>query len=204
MTSIRRLCRKPGQILQQIRNRIREGSSGKKIVPPQQGLIKMFDSHKSGPIMDNLLSESIQYRKLKTEKMLLSVFPQNNCCILHDLSICIIVNLVKVQGNPYLIVKKFTIVENFYDVGIDSASVGVYKCSKLSDNIYIVPLLNVMSKCYVVPFWQMSNLEEYFDNYSQPLEGQFIITVLNYLISSYFTISSYCFGHVVVFINNIY
>lgn len=31
MTSIRRLCRKPGQILQQIRNRIREGCSGKKM-----------------------------------------------------------------------------------------------------------------------------------------------------------------------------
>lgn len=86
--------------------------------------------------------------------MFLSVFPQNNCCILNDLSICIIVNCVQVQDNPYLIVKKFTNVENFYDVGIDSAFVGIYKCNKLSDNIYIVPLLNVMNKCYVVPFWQ--------------------------------------------------
>ncbi|XP_011337558.2 uncharacterized protein LOC105279459 isoform X1 [Ooceraea biroi] len=63
MTAIRRMCRKPGQILQQIRNRMREGSIGKKIVYPQQASIKMFDSHKNAPITNNLLLEPEQYRK---------------------------------------------------------------------------------------------------------------------------------------------
>ena len=101
MSVIRRMCRKPDQILQQIRNRMQEDSIGRKIVHSQQTSIKMFDNHKNGPIMNNLLPEPDQYKKLRTEKMFLSIFAQNNCCILYNLSICIIVNFVKIQNNPY-------------------------------------------------------------------------------------------------------
>lgn len=50
----------------------------------------------------------------------------------------------------YLIINKFQIMEDFYDVGIPSSKLGVFVCSVLSEDCTVVDLSKIKGKCYAV------------------------------------------------------
>ena len=80
---------------------------------------------------------------------------QDNTCLLEDLSICVIENIFKITNNLiYILVKKFRLVEDLYDVGVRSSSVGVYKCSSIENETYLIEHTFVMKKCYRMTFWK--------------------------------------------------
>lgn len=68
---------------------------------------------------------------------LLSLDKRDNCCILHNDSICIVVNIFMTNDLYYLVVKKYLQVYDFYNIGISSSALDIYKCSELSSDIFI-------------------------------------------------------------------
>jgi len=127
--------------------------------------------HHAGPLPCNFANFS-QYRKITFNGILLSLDNRDNCCMLHDGSICIVLNILMSNSSYYLIMKKFLSICDFYDIGISSSKCHVFKCSTLNDNIFSVRINEIHTKCYKMPFWDCSDDE----NYSEP--SQYIVATI--------------------------
>lgn len=79
---------------------------------------------------------------------------------MRDGSICVTFNIVPHNNSYRLGVKRFLEVHDFYDIGILSSNVRVYKCAILSNNIFYIPLQEVNAKCYRMPFWNCISTNE--------------------------------------------
>ncbi|XP_011696641.1 PREDICTED: uncharacterized protein LOC105455209 [Wasmannia auropunctata] len=122
-------CRKPGLPLQQFFNRMTE-----------------IDIHRT--VDDHNMNSSIhviplsnsdincrQYRKIQFNGISLSIEARDNCCILNDGSIGIIFS-IDMNNNCYRLgIKKFLQIQDFYDIGMLSSALQIYKCSILSNEI---------------------------------------------------------------------
>lgn len=149
MPVFRKYCRKPNFPLQQFSNRMSEMEAcgtnlhRNKTYFSKSKLIdsstQVFSSHNKGPFPPNINPNSYQYRKLIFNRILFSLDKRDNCCILHDRSICLIVNILMDQTTYYLVVKKFQKVESFYDIGISSSAIQMFKCSAISSEIFLYP-----------------------------------------------------------------
>lgn len=69
----------------------------------------------------------------------------------------------------YLAVKKFLDIQKFYDIDITSSALHIFKCSSLSNNIFFVRTNEVRVKCYKMPFWDCTSV----DNSSSDEENHF-------------------------------
>lgn len=98
MPIFRKYCRKPSFPLQQFSNRMSEMEACGRKHRSQTYSSKFTDSstqvfaaHNKGPLPPNINPNSCQYQKLIFNRILLSLDIRDNCCILHDGSICLIV-----------------------------------------------------------------------------------------------------------------
>lgn len=146
MKFFRKYCRKPHLPLQQFFNRIIE----KQIHGTNNNCDHSF-IHTS--IVQNKDTNYRQCRKIKFNNISFNTDVRDNCCILHDGSICIIFSIVPHNNSYTLGVKRFLEVHDFYDIGILSSNVQVYKCAMLSNDIFYISLHEVNTKCYRMPFW---------------------------------------------------
>lgn len=101
-----------------------------------------------------------QYRKIQFKGICLSIETRDNCCILWDGSICIIFSIVMDNNSYRLEVKKFVKVEDFYDIGMLSSVLQIYKCSMVNNDIFYVSLDGVLAKCYKMPLWFLTMMED--------------------------------------------
>lgn len=120
-----------------------------------------------------------QYCKIQFNEISLSVDKRDNCCILHDGSICIVFNIV-VDNNSYrLHVKKFLDIDNFYDIGMVSSAFQVYKittCTRLSNELFYISLDKIKAKCYRMPFWNYTSMDN--DGESDLGMSQYVVTAI--------------------------
>lgn len=183
MPYFRKFIRKPHLPLQQFVNRMgelffEEGNS----VPNQNIRIRATERHDTGPIPQNLLNGGQQFRKLKNSKFCIGLSLRDNCCILRDSSICIVSNIILFGGTYYLVVRRFRNVTSLYDVGIPSATVGVFKCFDLSPNDDIVNYLDVEGKCYRMPYSRNVNdirADSSSDEADEPCVEQYVVIAMN-------------------------
>lgn len=117
-----------------------------------------------------------QYRKIRFNRILLSIDKCDNCCILHDGSICIIFNIIMINDSYCLAVKKFLEINNFYDIGMISSAFQVYTCTALSNELFYVNLDEVNAKCYRMPFWNHTSTDNNGENHSETL--QYVIATI--------------------------
>lgn len=153
MSIFRKYCRKPDLPLQQFFKRMKEIEI--------HGTVdaRAIDSPIRVSALYNNNSNCRQYRKIKFNGILLSIDVRDNCCILHNGSICIVCNIV-LDNNLYrLAVKKFLQVEDFYDIGVLSSALQTYICSTLSSEIFYINLDEVHAKCYRMPFWNSTSMD---------------------------------------------
>lgn len=92
--------------------------------------------------------------------MVLSTDVRDNCCILHDGSICIVSSIVPHDNSYHLGVKRFLQVQDFYDIGISSSNTKVYKCAMLSEDITYISLHEITAKCFRMPFWNSMSTDD--------------------------------------------
>jgi hypothetical protein len=160
MVIFRKYCRKPNLPLQQIYNRLAEIEAHSTIENYRiNSNIHVSVEHNAGPLPCNLISNFLQYRKITFNGILLTLNMRDNCCILYDMSICIVVNIVMIENLYYLVVKKFREVKNFYDVGIPSSALHIFKCSSLTNNIFTVSIVEVRLKGYRMPLLDSTSVE---------------------------------------------
>ncbi|XP_076647790.1 uncharacterized protein LOC143356191 [Halictus rubicundus] len=151
MSIFRKYCRKPGQPLQQLSNRMRE--------------IEHHGSNKGGcdssttiqaSMMFHNSSGAISYRKLQIRSLLLGTDERDNCCILHDGTVCIISSISPHENSFRLGVQRFLQVDTFYDIALLSPALEIFKCDTLSTEITYVSQEDVRAKCYRMPLEAMN------------------------------------------------
>lgn len=70
-----------------------------------------------------------------------------------------------------LAVKEFCRIEDFFDVGLPSSSVDVFRCSLLSNEVIIIDLNEVHSKCFRMPYWHT-------EGHKDPIVDVWIVAVI--------------------------
>lgn len=156
MTFFRKMCRKKDKHLEQIARRYAEKSDLFAIEQINKS-IKLMQKCYLGPVPPELVTEAYtRYSALSTfnEKIYLSIYQQNNTIFLHDSSICIIQTILKLRtGELHFVVKKFEKKVDFYDTVCFSSSVGVFHCSLLSPELFVISLQDIESKGFRMPYW---------------------------------------------------
>ncbi|KYN20021.1 hypothetical protein ALC57_07595 [Trachymyrmex cornetzi] len=156
MSVFRKYCRKSDLCLQQIYNRFAEIEAHSTIENrSMNSFTHVSIQHNAGLLPSNLLSNLL--RHLSNGRKLIPIpnitlNMRDNCCILHDMSVCILINIIMIENSYYLILKRFLEVKNFYDVGISSLALHIFKCSSLSNSIITVGIEEVCLKGYRMPF----------------------------------------------------
>lgn len=150
----RKYIRKPHLTLQQFYKRMCELNDFT-FAPVDNNIeIRVSKTHVEGPLpQDTPACFCQQFKKLKVGKITFSTALRDCCCILQNLEICVIQNIIQMQENIFLIVKKFRTVTNAYDVGITSDLVGVYDCTNLSNKVEAINFTDVKGKSYRMPKW---------------------------------------------------
>lgn len=178
MSVFRKYCRKPHLPLQQIANRQAEQNRCRSVIVDNSS-IEMFGRHEAGPLprtISHLICQ--QFQRTKIGRWLFTRQIPDNCCILRDTTICVIDNIITLETINYLLVRKFRHVEDFYDVGIPSSSVGVFKCWALDNETYLVLFEEIFAECYRMPFWQSPDCNSSDDSDRDDICDQYIIATL--------------------------
>lgn len=160
MTFFRTVYRKPHSPLQQFALRQAEREKREELKPPTvTNAIKVFQKHDNGPLLPTQLSSRcVQYKKLQTERFFIDVDSLGDrCIILNNRSICVVRNIVEIDDIYYLVLNKFQIVEDLYDVAVPSSALEIVVCSALSEDLAIATLNEVKAKCYLMPYWRVQS-----------------------------------------------
>jgi len=105
-------------------------------------------------------SNCLQYRKIQFNNISLGIDVRDNCCILRDGSICIVLNIVVNNNSFRLGVKRFLEIHDFYDIGMVSSALQIYKCAILNSEIFYIHPDQVHAKCYRMPFYNSTSTDD--------------------------------------------
>lgn len=144
---IKHLLRKPHLPLQQIVKRLSEKPDVKP-APPRKAQ-KLMHQHYDGPLVAPI-HHSEQYKKVVTEKYILSVGDGDNCVQVVD-DIALIRNIVKVDGDTFVIFQKFCHKESYFQYPLPSSRIGCYRVSQLNSRPGITKLNNITGKYFLCP-----------------------------------------------------
>ncbi|XP_066587833.1 uncharacterized protein [Prorops nasuta] len=125
----RKLCRKPNLPLQQIVNRLKEIDNN------AVSTIHDYASSVSKIVKCNATIHRPAYTKIKFKNTFLTTEIRNNCCLLFDGSVCIIETIDFKDDSYFLFVRKFETISDFYDVGIPSSDLQIFKCLNLHETV---------------------------------------------------------------------
>ncbi|XP_066596597.1 uncharacterized protein [Prorops nasuta] len=162
MIFFRKYCRKPDLTLEQFCRRINEIEVNGSIDKCSRSVSKFTQRGATG--------NRRGFSKIEFKGFHLSTEERDNCCLLSDNSVCIIVDIHCSENSYFLLVKKFQEITDFYDIGIKSSELGIYKCCSLSDKIIPVSINNVIAKLYRMPLFctdNNRNVEMDNENYSK-------------------------------------
>ncbi|XP_066590583.1 uncharacterized protein [Prorops nasuta] len=180
MRIFRQICRKPGLPLQQFYNRMKEIELN--TIPnnkPHDISIPKFVEYPA-------TAKRSRFCKIEYSNFIISTETCDNCLLLQDGSICIVCDIINSEDSYILCVKKFLCREDFYDIGIASSDINIYKCFTLDHQILSIRLGDISSKCYRMPLF--SNVAEENSSDSEDDNLQFS-TFVSYqiLITTYYT-----------------
>ena len=114
--------------------------------------IYLTQRNAEGPLPEDILADICQqFKKLEVGKCKFVIALRDSCCFLKNSNICIIKNIIQVEGQVRFIVQQFQSTTDVYDVGIRSESVQIYDCQNLERTLRSIPLTDVKSKMYVIP-----------------------------------------------------
>ena len=192
-----KFMRKPDEQLQQIYRRMYENNKAAEKKRQQINTIvnefRPFNKHNLGPIVQGFQNNNCsQYKSIQTKKLHFSVKQGNNCWIMNNEAIYLIENIIKKNEEIYFIVRLFHNIESFYDIGMLSASLGIFKCYNISTHHTVIKLEDIRNKCFQMPYWdafyqdhtEILNLDSRFKSvnvhdcinyYKDPVPGTFIV-----------------------------
>lgn len=120
--------------LQQIVRKLSETPT--ETLDPNQKSYKYMHPRHDGPVMPHL-GHRDQYRKVVTEKYTLTTkFGNNGIQILEDIGI--VENIVRVARDTYVIFRRFTKKDYYFQYPFPSSTIGLSKVSGLSKTVRMV------------------------------------------------------------------
>ena len=158
---LRKFIRKPGLKLSQVYNRIAEKDDFISTPSNNSIHIRLSQRHADAPLSEVTPSHLCQqFKKLTIGKFTFATSRRDSCCLLKNSNICIIKNIILMEGNVKLILQEFRSCTAMYDVGFTSDSVQVYHCENLAAELQAIPFTFVKSKVYMMPKWSDVEGEE--------------------------------------------
>lgn len=173
MSIFKKYCRKPGLPLQQFFNRMAERDT--------HGTNANYSIDSSIRVSVRHSTVDSQYRKITFNGILLGIDMRDNCCLLRDGSVCIVLDIIMENNSYFLVVKKFVDTDDFYDIGILSSALQIYTCFTLSNDIFYVRLEEVCAKCYRMPLWDSASTNDSnSDEENCPEESRYLIVAITH------------------------
>lgn len=173
MSIFKKYCRKPGLPLQQFFNRMAERDT--------HGTNANYSIDSSIRVSVRHSTVDSQYRKITFNGILLGIDTRDNCCLLRDGSVCIVLDIIMESNSYFLVVKKFVDTDDFYDIGILSSALQIYTCFTLSNDIFYVRLEEVCAKCYRMPLWDSASTNDSnSDEENYPEASRYLIVAITH------------------------
>ena len=107
--------------------------------------------HFSGLLPDVDFVDAKQFRKIKTEKLSLSLSDGNNCIMTEKGVPYLIHNILEHRGSIILLCYEFLHISDVFDYPMPSNKIGMFSCRKLASEYLLVPLSRVCCKCTCFP-----------------------------------------------------
>ena len=152
MKTIKQLVRKAGNPLAQCVRRLSEqrNFSNKSSAVGQE--VSGAVEHDSGPVPDGY-EQAIQFLKLKSWSFTVNVkqSPSDCCVTIKDRGPVLVVNVLSLHGCLYFVCKAFKMLTDYFTYPLHSSSIGIYKVSGLSKEIFAIPVSQVQTKCVCLP-----------------------------------------------------
>lgn len=139
---------------EQICRRIHELSYFSKIDVPINEL-EPRQKHFEGPVLGRETHSILQYRKLKTQTYVLSIFSPDNCVSIEGDIIIQILNILRLEDHSYcLIGRRFLNVSDFYNYPCSSKLLNIFKVSCISPRIEEFSFGSVKHKNVLLPGYE--------------------------------------------------
>lgn len=148
MRHLKSTIRKPQKVLEQLANRMAEGSFHVRRTTAKEYGVKK--EHFAGPVVAGLVNHK-QYRELYTKDYILTCSTGDNA-IAFDNSIALVLNICDNGTEVSLIVQQFKHKKQFFGQPMPSSDLGIYKLWKLNKNFDICKLSQVRSKYVLLPW----------------------------------------------------
>lgn len=156
-----KICRKQNQQLQQMNNRRQERENVKRFQKNEEfndsGVI-CSKEHNEGPIVAFLSYNCptySQHRRLRCKEFEIHLNGKNDTIMTKNSSICIVQNIIRMDENILLIVKKFESVSELYTIMdvINSSAVDEFLCTDLAEDLTYISLHDVRGVCFRMPYY---------------------------------------------------
>ena len=161
MLEMRKCLRKPGLKLAEVYKTISEKEDYSLTPLDFAKKIYLTQKHAERPLPKDITADLCeQFKKLEVNKCTFAITLRDRCCFLKNSKICIIKNIIQVQGQVRFIVQQLRFTADVYNVGVTSEFVQVYDCRNLERTLRSVPLTDVKSKMYIMQKWSDVEGEE--------------------------------------------
>jgi hypothetical protein len=147
LTKLKRMVRKPEFPLQQVIRRLSEQVFIEKDAVSYPVLKSV---HMDGPLLDNLINGD-QFKSLSTQKYKVKINGKDNCCLVNGKT-HLIQNIVKKDGDIFLVMKTFRQKKSFFTYPLDSMLLGIAEVSQLDVGYQTAKLCEIQAKCVLLPY----------------------------------------------------
>ena len=147
---LKKLVKRPSLPLNQIVSRIAEQDhfvvSGK-LLP--RDMMQLCGEHHFGPLPHGIQSAAVtQYQMLKLKQFVIRRTTSNDSCfVFNSGDIGLVRNIVKKDGEIYVVYQSFEKQNVFFDYPCPSANLGIFLVNKLCNNCQIAKYCNIVKKC---------------------------------------------------------
>jgi hypothetical protein len=153
LKSIKRLVRKPSDVLQQIARRLSEERGLSSHSVSRDTLVNQNwfkKQHTMGPLTEGLRDVK-QYAKVKLDGYYVSTRTGDNCVAIKESQPCLVRNIVCQGSETYVIVEFFSLVKSLFESPLPSSLLCIFKVQGLMGVFQAIPVHNITHKCVCLP-----------------------------------------------------
>jgi hypothetical protein len=146
---IKKVVRKPQDILQQLSRRLSEGYFQSKYNNEIKTIAKKM--HTFGPLLPAILYYK-QYCELNMKEFTLKLKDGDNCIMLKSRKLGKVVNILENEEKIYVLLQQFMTYEPFFLKPLDSTRIGIFLVSVLSEELILCHISLISNKYVLLPY----------------------------------------------------
>lgn len=94
-----------------------------------------------------------QHKFVRHSGVVIGTNLRDSCILTIDNIVYRVLNILRETDNEFLYAKMYETQANFYNTELESSALGVYKCTTLSKDNFLIPLKKFKSKCFKMPLF---------------------------------------------------